>query len=73
MTSNLLMTTALPGALTFSDPVLLIGLLAAGIPVLLHLLNRVRSPVVPFSTLRFLRITAQKTARKRRFSSFCCC
>jgi hypothetical protein len=70
MTSNLLMTMALPGALTFSDPVLLIGLLAAGIPILLHLLNRVRSPVVPFSTLRFLRTTAQKTARKRQIQQF---
>jgi hypothetical protein len=58
------------GVLTFSDPVLLAGLLAAGIPVLLHMLNRVRSPIVPFSTLRFLRITAQKTSRKRQIQQF---
>ena len=70
MSDNLLTTLTLPGALTFSDPVLLIGLLAAGIPVLLHLLNRVRSPIMPFSTLRFLRITAQKTSRKRQIQQF---
>ncbi|MGC8624707.1 MAG: BatA domain-containing protein, partial [Phycisphaerae bacterium] len=57
-------------AMNFSDPVMLLGLLAAGIPVLLHLLNRVRSPRVPFSTLRFLRVTAQKTARKRQVQQF---
>lgn len=61
---------AVSGALTFSDPILLAGLLAAGVPVLLHMLNRVRSPVVPFSTLRFLRITAQKTSRKRQIQQF---
>ncbi len=65
--SHFLMVT---GALTFSDPMLLAGLLAAGIPVLLHMLNRVRSPIVPFSTLRFLRITAQKTSRKRQIQQF---
>jgi hypothetical protein len=57
-------------AMNFSDPVMLLGLLAAGIPVLLHLLNRVRSPIVPFPTLRFLRVTAQKTARKRQVQQF---
>lgn len=57
-------------ALNFSDPVMLLGLAAAGIPVLLHLLNRVRSPLVPFPTLRFLRVTAQKTSRKRQVQQF---
>ncbi len=57
-------------ALNFSDPVMLIGLLAAGIPVLLHLLNRVRAPVVQFPTLRFLRVTAQKTSRRRHVQHF---
>lgn len=49
---------------------MLIGLLAAGIPVLLHLLNRVRSPIVQFPTLRFLRLTAQKTSRRRHVQHF---
>ncbi len=57
-------------AMNFSDPVMLLGLLAAGIPVLLHLLNRVRSPIVRFPTLRFLRVTAQKTSRKRQVQQF---
>ncbi len=57
-------------AMNFSDPVMLLGLLAAGIPVALHLLNRVRSPIVRFPTLRFLRVTAQKTSRKRQVRQF---
>jgi hypothetical protein len=57
-------------ALNFSDPIMLMGLLAAGIPVLLHLLNRVRAPVVQFPTLRFLRVTAQKTSRRRHVQHF---
>ncbi len=57
-------------ALTFTDPLLLVGFLAAAIPVFLHLLNRVRSPIVQFPTLRFLRITAQKTSRKRQIQQF---
>src|SRR5262249_1670980 len=51
-------------AVSFADPLMLAGLLAALVPVVLHLLNRMRAPVVPFPTLRFLRITAQKTARR---------
>ena len=57
-------------ALNFASPVMLVGLLAAGIPVALHLLNRVRSPIVQFPTLRFLRITAQKTSRRRQVQNF---
>ncbi len=57
-------------ALSFASPVMLVGLLAAGIPVALHLLNRVRSPIVQFPTLRFLRITAQKTSRRRQVQNF---
>ena len=53
-------------AMSFGDPIMLLGLLAAGIPVVLHLLNRIRSPIVPFPTLRFLKITAQKTSRRRQ-------
>ena len=45
------------------------GLLAlplAGLPVLLHLLFRRKSPVVPFSTLRFIKTSLQHTAARRR-------
>jgi len=53
-------------ALTFATPLLLVGLAAAAIPVLLHLLQSVRAPEVYFPTLRFLRASMDKTARRRR-------
>ncbi|HAU37194.1 MAG TPA: hypothetical protein DCX07_05700 [Phycisphaerales bacterium] len=53
-------------ALWFATPLLLIGLLAAGIPPLLHLLSRVRAQEVYFPTLRFLQRSMEKTARRRR-------
>ncbi len=49
---------------------MLAGLLAALVPVMLHLLSRVRAPVVLFPTLRFLKITAQKTARRRQVQQY---
>jgi hypothetical protein len=58
------------GVVSFSDPLMLAGLLAAGIPVALHLLHQIRSPVVPFPTLRFLKITAQKTSRRRHVQHY---
>lgn len=54
-----------PG-LVFGTPLLLIGLVAAGIPPLLHLLSRARAKQVPFPTLRFLHLCMEKTARRRR-------
>ena len=57
------------GQFLFAAPVLLVGLLAAAIPVVLHLLARVRAPEQPFPSLRFLRQTVQKTARRRRVQS----
>jgi len=53
-------------AFTFNNAWLLLGLLAAAIPVLLHLLSSVRAPEVFFPTLRFLNISMEKTARRRR-------
>lgn len=38
----------------------------AGLPLLLHLLFRRKSPVVPFSTLRFIKASIQHTAARRR-------
>jgi len=52
--------------LGFLTPWLLVGLAAAAIPFLLHLLASVRAPEVPFPTLRFLRRSMEKTARRRR-------
>lgn len=39
---------------------------SVAIPVVLHLLSSVRAPQVRFSTLRFLRLSMEKTARRRR-------
>ena len=52
--------------MTFITPLLLIGLAAAGIPFVLHLLSSIRAQEVYFPTLRFLRMSTQKTARRRR-------
>ena len=53
----------LPG---FTTPLLLIGLAAAAIPFLLHLLSSIKAQEVYFPTLRFLRKSMEKTARRRR-------
>ncbi|MFB3892754.1 MAG: BatA domain-containing protein [Phycisphaerae bacterium] len=52
--------------LKFVAPLLLLGLLAALIPWLLHLLSSVRAQEVFFPTLRFLKLSMEKTARRRR-------
>jgi hypothetical protein len=38
----------------------------AGLPILLHLLFRRKSPVIPFSTLRFIKMSMQRTAARKR-------
>jgi hypothetical protein len=53
-------------ALEFLSPWLLLGLAAAAIPLVLHLLSSVRAQEVYFPTLRFLRLSMEKTARRRR-------
>ena len=50
----------------FMSPFLLLGLLAAAIPIILHLLSSVRAQDMMFPTLRFLRLSMEKTARRRR-------
>jgi hypothetical protein len=37
----------------------------AGLPIVLHLLFRPKSPVVQFSTLRFIKLSVQRTAARR--------
>jgi hypothetical protein len=44
----------------------LFAALAAAIPVVLHMINRQRAKDLPFPTLRFLRISVQKTRRRKR-------
>jgi hypothetical protein len=48
----------------------LLALPLAGAPVLLHLLFRRKSPVVPFSTLRFIRTSVQRTAARKRIQQW---
>lgn len=57
-------------AMGFHTLPLLIGLLAAAIPLLLHLLSSVKAREVYFPTLRFLRLSMEKTARRRRIQNW---
>ncbi|HHN46697.1 MAG TPA: VWA domain-containing protein, partial [Planctomycetes bacterium] len=50
----------------FGAPLFLFGTLAAGIPVLIHLLARRKSLPVQWPTLMFLEESQRKTARRRR-------
>ena len=52
--------------MTFLAPLFLIGALAGIIPVVLHMINRQRAKELPFSTLRFLRASVEKTRRRKR-------
>ncbi len=52
--------------MTFLAPFFLLAAAAAAIPVVLHLINRQRAKDLPFPTLRFLRISVQKTRRRKR-------
>jgi hypothetical protein len=51
---------------TFSFAAALFALPLAGVPILLHLLFKQKSPVVQFSTLRFIKLSVQRTAARRR-------
>ncbi len=52
--------------MTFGALGFLFAAAAAAIPVVLHMINRQRAKDLPFSTLRFLRISVEKTRRRRR-------
>lgn len=52
--------------MTFAVPLFLAAALAAAIPVVLHMINRQRAKDLPFPTLRFLRVSVQKTRRRKR-------
>jgi hypothetical protein len=62
----MLNTTPLLAAIELVTPLFLLGFLAMAIPLVLHLLARQRAPERPFSTLRFLKMSVSKTARRRR-------
>ena len=44
----------------------LLALPLAGLPVVLHLLFRRKSQIIPFSTLRFVKASVRRTAARRR-------
>jgi len=48
----------------------LLGTAAAAIPIVIHLAHRRRAPRVPFTTLRFIRASAERTARRRRIEEW---
>jgi len=52
--------------MTFGAQLFLLAALAAIIPVILHMVNRQRAKHLPFPTLRFLRISVEKTRRRKR-------
>jgi len=49
----------------FGQAAFLIGIASAAIPVVIHLIHRRKAPKLPFSTLRFLRVSNERTARRQ--------
>ncbi len=52
--------------MTFAAAGFLLATIAAVIPVILHLIKRQQAKLLPFPTLRFLRLSVEKTRRRRR-------
>ncbi|MBN1395411.1 MAG: BatA domain-containing protein [Pirellulales bacterium] len=52
--------------MTFAAPLFLLAAMAAAIPVVLHMVNRRRAKEAPFPTLRFLKLSVEKTRRRKR-------
>lgn len=53
--------------MTFLEPLFLVALLAGLVPVVLHMIHRQKAIELPFSTLRFLRLSVQRTRRRKYF------
>ena len=51
--------------MSFAVPLFLLAGLAAAIPVLLHMIHRQRAKEIRFSTLRFLKVSVQRTRRRK--------
>ena len=58
------------GGFSFLFPAFLAGLAAAALPILIHLIHRKKSKVLPFSSLLFLRLVEKRIARRRRLEEF---
>src|SRR5437870_10873685 len=52
--------------MAFLNPIFLLGAIAAGLPLLVHLVRRTRAPRIQFPSLMFLRKIEQKTIRRRK-------
>ncbi|MGI9174952.1 MAG: BatA domain-containing protein [Rhodothermales bacterium] len=52
--------------MSFLNPLFLIGLAAAALPVLYHLVRRMKAKHVPFSSLMFLTTSPKEVVRRRR-------
>ncbi len=53
--------------MTFLNPLMLFGLLAAGIPIVLHFFYRARYRPMPWAAMKFLRQSIEQTSRRLRF------
>ena len=51
--------------MSFAAPLFLAAVLAGAIPVVLHMIHNKKAAEVPFSTLRFLRVSVQRTRRRK--------
>lgn len=56
--------------IAFLHPWVLAGLLAAGIPLLLHLIARRQPPTVPFPAVRYLRTTTQEHRKRLKLQNW---
>lgn len=58
------------GGLAFLNPWLLLGLLGASLPVVIHLIGRRRAPKVRFAAIDFLLAVNKRLARRERLRQF---
>jgi hypothetical protein len=54
------------GCVGLAAPLFLIGMSAAGIPLVLHMIHHKKSPEILFPSLRFIRVSNIRTARRKR-------
>lgn len=51
--------------MTLTAPLFLLAMAAGAIPIILHLIHRQKAREIPFSTLRFLQVSVQRTRRRK--------
>src|SRR5437870_7788993 len=55
--------------MSFLNPFLLFGLLALAIPILIHLVRREKSEIIPFSSLMFLLKVPKRSIRQQKMKN----